>query len=234
MMLGLALLVTAGMAQAQTAGSNVINFGWLNIAPHNDSTPLTIINYGGAPVNMVQTGSGFKALEANTIGLTFSHYFTDHISGQFFAGIPTDLKFAGTGTLSSAGTIGKAMPLSPTIFANYHFFDARAKFRPYVGLGLNYTKFVKGKVTNQQFVESSLGPGATAKVRASGSWNPAYAVGADYAINNHWGLGLSISYIPVSTTATLTETAANGFTVVSRATDKLDPVNMFLYASYRL
>lgn len=231
MMAGLALLGTAGMAQAQTAGSNVITIGWLNIAPHNKSTPLTVTSVGGAPVNIVQTGSGFKALKANTLGLTFAHFFTDHISAELIAGIPTKLKFAGSGTLAHAGTLGEATPIAPTLLARYHFFDAQAKFRPYVGVGINHTQFVHGKVTNAPGI---LGPGATGTVSASSSWNPAVAIGASYAVSDHWSYGLSATYIPVKTTAQLDGVTGSGVPISSHATDKLDPLNLFLFASYRL
>lgn len=231
MVAGLTLLGAAGMAQAQTAGSNVITVGWLNIEPHNKSTPLTLTSIGGQPVNIVQTGSGFKALKANTLGLTFAHFFTDHISAELVAGIPTELKFAGSGTLSSAGTLGHATPIAPTILARYHFLDAQAKFRPYIGLGINHTQFIHGKVTN---APGLLGPGATGTVSASSSWNPAYAVGATYAVSDHWSYGLSATYIPVETTAKLDGVTGGGVAISSHATDKLDPVNLFLYASYRL
>nr|WP_092414704.1 OmpW family outer membrane protein [Collimonas sp. OK307] len=230
---GLVLLGAAGMAQAQTAGSNVISLGWLHATPHNESTPLTATSINGTPVNIVQPGTGFAALSATTVGLTFAHYFTDNISAEFIGGFPTKLKFVGTGTLEKAGVIGEAMPLSPTVFVRYHFYDAESKFRPYVGLGVNYTKFVQGKITNPDFVHGLLGPGSTATVSASSSWNPAFVVGASYAIDEHWSYGVSVSYVPIKTNATLTGTTAGGVVVVSHASDKLRPVTTFVNIGYR-
>ncbi|QEE25489.1 MAG: OmpW family protein [Rhodanobacter sp.] len=230
MMAGLAMLGAVGAAQAQTAGSNVISVGWLNITPHNKSTPLTLTSINGSPVNIVQTGTGFKALEANTLYITFAHFFTDHISAELVGGIPTKLKFAGSGTLARAGTLGEATPIAPTAFVRYHFFDAQATFRPYVGLGINHTQFIHGKVTN---APGLLGPGATGTVSASSSWNPAYVIGATYAVADHWAVALSASYIPVKTTAQLNGTTGSGVHISSHATDKLDPVNLFLGVNYR-
>lgn len=233
MAIGLTWLGAAGMVQAQTAGSNVISIGWLHATPHNESTPLTASSIGGMPVNVVQTGTGFAALSATTAGLTFAHYFTDNISLEIFGGYPTTLKFVGTGTLQQLGSVGEAMPLSPTVFARYHFLDAQSKFRPYVGFGVNYTKFVKGKITNPQLVEERLGPGATATVTASSSWNPAITAGANYALDDHWSIGLSFTYVPLKSDATLIGTSVSGTVVVSHATIKLRPVTTFLNVGYR-
>lgn len=230
---GFAMLSAVGMAQAQTAGSNVISVGWLHAAPQNQSTPLTVNSINGMPVNLVETGSGFAAEKTDTLGFTFAHYFTDDISVEAVAGYPNYLKFEGTGTLSSFGVLGKAKPIAPIILLRYHFFDAQTKFRPYVGLGVNYTKFIDAQVSNNDFVTSKIGPGGSATVHATSSWSPAFSAGANYAIDDHWSVGLSVSYVPVKTTATLTGTTVGGTVIDSTATLKIRPVITFLNVGYR-
>ncbi len=71
---------------------------------------------------------------------------------------------------------------------------------------------------------------------AKSSWNPVFNVGANYAVTDNWFVGLSVSYLPLSSTATLTTQnagAAGNATVVSHTKIKIDPVVTYLNVGYR-
>src|SRR5476651_1745594 len=74
----------------------------------------------------------------NTLGLAFTHFFTDNIALTLDGGIPPEFTLYGKGTLASFGEIGNAKQWSPALVAKYFFGDAQDKFRPFVGAGASY------------------------------------------------------------------------------------------------
>jgi outer membrane protein len=227
-----ALLMAGTVAHAQTAGTTVVSAGWFRVMPQSDSVPLRTTNIGGAPVNIVSTGTGAKVEDADTLGLAVSYFFTDNISGELVAGVPPRHKVSGEGKLAPFGVIGSVRQWSPAILAKYHFGTAQQRFRPYVGLGINYTWFTDGKITSTPFSNATFGPGATTTVKADSSWNPVFNIGATYAMTDRWILGLSVSYLPLKTKATLNTRTATGVPVTSETSIKIRPVVTFLTVGY--
>lgn len=107
-----------------------------------------------------------------------SYFFTKNIAAELVLTYPqeVDIKIAG----NKQGTI-KALP--PSLLLQYHFTDLGA-FKPYVGLGLNYTMFTKTR--------NILGGAASVE---SSSFGPAAQVGFDYMFNKNWGLNVDVKYI---------------------------------------
>ncbi|MDF6590372.1 hypothetical protein NMT96_25125, partial [Escherichia coli] len=108
-----ALAAAAGMilataAHAQAAGSNIVSLGWFRVMPNSSSDPLVVKSIGGIPVNQSQSGTGAKIQEADTVGLAFTHFFTDNVAVELVGGIPPRHKIEGTGALSGYGEIGSA------------------------------------------------------------------------------------------------------------------------------
>ncbi|HDR8982660.1 OmpW family outer membrane protein [Burkholderia vietnamiensis] len=217
---------------AQSAGSNVASVGWAHVSPVSSSDPLTVTNIGGAPANIVQTGTSGAAGSSDTVGAAFEHYFTDHFGVALVGGYPTYLNLEGRGSLATFGVMGKARPWAPQVILRYHFLASDSKFRPYAGIGVNYTWFTNAKITNGDFVTRSFGPGGSATVSASSSWNPVFEAGANYQFDKHWAVGFSVTYIPVSTDLTLTGHTATGMTVVSQTKLRIRPIVTFLNLSY--
>lgn len=228
-----AVMALAGTAQAQSAGSNIVSLGWFRVMPNSSADPLTVDSINGRPVGVTRPNTGAEIETADTLGLAFTHFFTDNISGEFVIGIPPKHDVKGTGDFAQYGKLGSVRQWSPALLVKYHFFDAKTKFRPYVGLGVNYTWFSDETITNQNFVDHAFGiPGAKMSASTDSSWNPVFNIGANYAITDNWFVGLSVSYLPVSTRATLT-TQAGATTIVSHTKIKIDPVVTFLNVGYK-
>lgn len=233
-----ALAAAAGMilataAHAQAAGSNIVSAGWFRVMPNSSSDPLLVKSVGGMPVNQPQSGTGAEIKDADTLGLAFTHFFTDNFAVELVGGIPPRHKIDGTGSLSGYGEIGSAKQWSPAVLAKWYFLDADSKFRPYVGAGLNYTWFSNAKITNSAFQTKLAGPGSTSDVSTDSSLNPVLNIGATYAITKDWFVGLSVSYLPLKTTATIDSKTVTGVHVVSEAKIKINPVVTFLSVGYR-
>ncbi|MGO4327742.1 OmpW family protein [Cupriavidus sp. 2TAF22] len=229
-------MLIAGAAQAQSAGSNVLSLGWFRVMPNSSADPLTVDSVNGFPVGQPKPGTGAEIQSADTVGISLEHYFTDNIGVDFVFGIPPKHDVAGEGSFAKYGMLGSVKQWSPAVLVKYHFLDAKSKFRPYIGIGVNYTWFTGETITNQTFVKSEFGPNATMSASAKSSWNPVFNVGANYAVTDNWFVGISVSYVPLSTTASFTAQnagAAGNQTVQSHTKIKIDPVVTFLNVGYR-
>ena len=234
-----AAVMLSTSAMAQSAGDNIVSAGWFHIAPKDSSTPLSITSPAVGPL----PGSGASVDKADTLGLSFSHFFTDNWAASLDLGIPPTYKIRGTGTLSQVGQLGEAKQLAPTLLAKYFFNDANATWRPFVGLGYSHVSYTNVSLTNnfqgaigQEVAMVSGGQLTAGSTSASlnSSWSPVVNVGLSYAINKQWYAGLSVSYVKMKTTADLsTSTNAPGVSVASTTTIKIDPIVTFLTVGYR-
>ncbi|OXJ31032.1 hypothetical protein CFB82_25460 [Burkholderia sp. HI2714] len=222
----------ADNADAQTAGSITTSVGWLHIAPQGDATPLIVQSVGGVAVNRQLAGTGAHASSTDTLGITTEYYVTDNLGVAMLLGMPLKVNLIGDGTLQKYGTLGTTRPMPPAIELRYHLFSATSKFRPYLGIGANYTWFTQVRATNSQFVSDSFGPGGSARATLSSSWNPVFELGANYAISKHWSVGTSVGYMPVKTHLTLYGQTATGTQIVSKSTLRLNPLSVFLNVAY--
>jgi len=234
---GLAALaaLASGSAFAQHAGDWVVGAGWLHLAPQDSSEPLTVTS----PVHATAHGSGAGVSDADTLGLNATYFIDSNWAIEGVVGIPPKFKLQGEGTLAAAGQLGEARQWSPTILAKYYFRSGDAAFRPYVGIGGTYVWYSDVNLTPslQGSVNRLLGlpPGAT---RTSGDLDSKFApvlnIGAAYQFDQHWGVAVSVSYIPLKTTAKLTTTTVSGLPVAtSEAKLKLDPIVPYVALTYR-
>jgi outer membrane protein len=94
--------------------------------------------------------------------------------------------------------ISKVTQIAPALFANYKFGEAGDTFRPFVGLGVNYTKFDPADTTP---ANDAINGGPT-KIKLSDSWGLAWQAGAVYQINKKWSVSGTYSSADVKTTVT--------------------------------
>lgn len=230
-----AVLLTMAPVHAQTAGSTIVGAGWLHLAPQSASDPLYIDSIGGSPKNQSMPGTGSGVSAADTLGLTVNHFFTDNVAVELVAGLPPAHKISGTGVYDQYGELGSVKQWSPALLVKYYFGQATTRFRPYVGMGVNYTWFSDAKITNAQFTYDKLartGPDMTS-VKADASWNPVFNIGASYAIADRWYVMASVSYLPLKTTAHLTTTLLDGRKMETSANLRVRPIVSLLSIGYQ-
>lgn len=215
-------------AAAQSAGSNLVNLGWFHFAPNDSSDPLQITT----PALGSIAGSGATIKDSDTVGLAFTHFFTDNIALTADMGIPPKFKLNGTGTLSGLGELGTAKQWSPAIVAKYFFGGAESKFRPFIGAGVTYVWYSDVKL-GQGLQTQLAGPGGSASADLSSSWAPVANLGASYNFDQNWSVSLSVSYIPLKTDADITGRTALGGTTKAKTTLTIDPLVTFLSVGYR-
>lgn len=167
-------LLSAAGVQAQTveAGSWMVRARAVYLGWENGQS-------GGLPLggNTKVTAQSLWIPEVD-----FSYFFTKNIAAELVLTYPQDININVGG--SKAGTIS-ALP--PSLLLQYHFSDLGA-FKPYVGVGLNYTMFYK---TN------NILDGA-ARINNS-SVGVVGQIGFDYLLDKNWGLNVDLKFTQMST-----------------------------------
>lgn len=216
-------------AAAQSAGDNIVNVGWFHLYTDDSSIPLTRT----FPSVATDPASGASVGNADTLGIAFTHFFTDNFALALDAGIPPEFKLKGEGSLDSLGQLGTAKQWSPAIVAKWYFGGANDKWRPFVGLGVTHVWYSSVELSRSMQTRVA-GPTGTGTAELSSSWAPVANVGVTYNIDKNWSIAASLSYIPLETDAYITGRSAAG-TVVSRSqtTLTLDPYVSFISVGYK-
>lgn len=138
-----------------------------------------------------------------------TYFFTPNIAAELIAATSKhDLNYTGNVNL------GDAWILPPTLTLQYHFTPDN-KFSPYLGAGINYSLFY-GEDTATGFTDLDV----------DGGFGYALQAGADYWINDHWGVNFDVKKVWLDVDATLN----NGSI---RADVDLDPWIIGAGISYR-
>lgn len=141
-----------------------------------------------------------------------SYFVTDHLGLELIAAT-TKHDVKGKGGLGPIGELADSWVLPPTLTLQYHF-TPKAKVRPYVGAGLNYTHFY-GEDSSDG-LESAIGD---TKVKLKDSFGYAVQAGVDLDVGKNLFLNLDVKYIDIDTKATLTSDG-----LVNRVKVSLDPI----------
>lgn len=170
----LALLIAAvsSPAMAVEKGDWLIRGGWTLVDPKSDNHAIV------------------KVDSASSLGLNFSYMMTSNLSLEVLAAYPFehDIRLKADGS-----KVGSTKHLPPTVSVQYHFMPTNA-FKPYVGLGINYTTFFGEKTTGAlEGTTLSLGD----------SWGFEGEIGADFMMGDNWLLNFSARYIDISSKAKL-------------------------------
>ena len=228
--------LAATSAQAQKAGDWVVGAGALHYAPQDKSRPLQVTE---PPLGSIP-GTGANVKSTTTLGLNVHYFLTDNWAVEGVFGIPPRIKLNGEGELfGPVGRIGSARLYAPTVLGKYFFGQAEDKFRISLGAGVTYNDFRSVRLNSaglQQAIGAAglaLPPGATTSADIGSKWAPVLNVGLNYAIDKHWGISGSVTYMPLKVRANLT-TRVGGQPVVRSTTKiKVNPVIPFVYLTYR-
>jgi outer membrane protein len=179
-----ALLTATAPAQALDQGDWIARVGVTHVSPDASSSP-----------NLVDVDSG------TSLGFNFTYMMSNNIGIELLAALPFEHDIEGAGPFAGAGKLAETKHLPPTLSVQYHF-KPKAKFRPYVGVGLNYTTFFDEESTPT--LDNALGgAGSTTDVNLDDSWGLAAQLGADFDLNDDWFANVDVRYIDISTDATL-------------------------------
>ena len=199
---------------AQSAGHWSYKIGENIIRPKVSSGDLTAPGPAGVKVDV---GHAYAPIISATTMLT------DHIATELVIGLPYRHDIFGKGTADGVGKIASVQQLPPTLFLQYRFQEAEAKFRPYLGLGLTYAYFRDARPTATLI--ALLGP-TTMEVDSRFGITP--QIGAIYRLDDRWFIDTSVTKTYLNTRATLTSGC-----IVRTIDTRLDPVAFNVAVGYR-
>jgi outer membrane protein len=176
---------------ANQAGDILIRGGATSVNP--DSAKAAVL-LGGNDSTM-----SLSVDENTQLGLNFVYFVDSNWAVELLAATP----FTHDVTIHDPNAIlgvdgvklAEVTHLPPTLSALY-YIDTGTPFKPYVGLGVNYTHFFKEEF---EAGPKSLG---LSNLQLDGSFGLSVQVGADYEINKNWSVNASARYIDISTDAT--------------------------------
>ncbi len=187
--------IGTGAAFAQTAGTWMVRVGATQISPHVSSGCLSAPDYNDGPGGCTRADVSSDTQLSG--GVTYM--YTDHISFDVPLSLPFKHKIIGAGSLTGAGDMAEVKSLPATIFLQYRFMEANAKFRPYVGLGATYAYFYdetgSGKLTA---TTNPGGPPTTLSVDSK--WGVTAQLGATISLNDKWFIDMHYTKSNLSTT----------------------------------
>ncbi len=115
--------------------------------------------------------------------LDISYFFTKNIAAELVLTYPQRVDVR-----AGQASLGTVTALPPTLLAQYHFTQF-GPLKPYVGAGVNYTRFGSRELNNgsdfYSVEKSSLGYAAQ--------------IGADYMLTKNWGINLDVKYLQIKT-----------------------------------
>ncbi len=170
-------LLLAGAAQAQVAGTWSVRLGATHISPQVKSGNLSAPSF---PNTKVDVGSA----TALTGGINYM--LTDNWAVDVPFGLPFKHKFYGDGAIAGVGEVGETKVIPATVFAQYRFGEANAKFRPYLGLGVTYAKFFKERTTATMTGLTGGSPANPTTASIDSRWGLTPQVGFVWNFNERW------------------------------------------------
>ena len=196
-----AFVATATPAHAQ-AGDVLVRARAIMVSPTEES--------GG--VNPTFPNDAVSVSDAFAPEVDFTYFVTDNVGLELIAAT-TKHDVKGKGGLAPVGELADTRVLPPTLTLQYHFAP-KAKVRPYVGVGVNYTIFYNEDASDG--LESAIG---NTDVHLKNSLGYALQAGVDIDVSKRWFVNLDVKYIDIDTKATLTTG-----TLVNRVNVSLDPI----------
>ncbi|WP_313077164.1 OmpW family outer membrane protein [Melaminivora sp.] len=118
--------------------------------------------------------------------LDVSYFFTPNIAAELILTYPQKHDIRSNGT-----NIGSLKHLPPTLLAQYHFTNFGG-FKPYVGAGINYTRF--SSVRFDPAVQAALNPSVS-----KNSWGGALQVGVDIPLSKNMYLNFDVKKVYIDT-----------------------------------
>lgn len=89
---------------------------------------------------------------------------------------------------------------APTVFFNYKFFEPSSAVRPFIGIGINVTRF---KARTTAAGDTLYADGAKPEISLSDSIGPAAQVGVSYKLDQNWSLNASVATARVDNKLTI-------------------------------
>jgi len=216
----LAVALAAPFAQAHQAGDIIVRAGAITVDPREDSGSL---KFDGA------SAAGTSAtLDSDTqLGLNFAYMLTDKVGIELLAATPFSHEVGVKGLGGGLdGKLGDIKHLPPTLSVVYYPLDSKSAFKPYVGVGINYTTFFQEDLSSERKAQGF------SNLDLDDSIGLAFQVGADYMLTDKLMINAQVRYIDIDTEATVSGPSA--LTIAKTKVDvDVDPMVYMVGLGYK-
>lgn len=189
------------------AQDNTVRIGAVHININSESPDLT----SNGPAFLTPQPAGITVGNANTVYFGYTRRLTEHFSLDVALGIPPKHEVMGRGTLAPYGVTATVKQRAPTVFINYNFGSAEDKFRPFVGIGMNYTQFFDANSTPV----GDIATGGPTKIDLKESFGVAGQLGVTYKLDDRWSVCASFAGAKVKTDMTATTGSIQRMTTIN-------------------
>lgn len=172
-LLAVSLAGAALPAFAQSKGDWTLGVGVHQVAPKS--------NNGSLANNTLHLDIGSSARPT----ITFEYFVRDNLGVEVIAALPFEHDI----NIEGLGRVGTTKHLPPTISLQYHF-NGDGRVAPFVGAGVNYTKF---------FSETTRGALAGSDLSLRGSWGAALHAGLDFKVSEKAAVRVDARWIDIDT-----------------------------------
>jgi len=171
-------------------------------------------------------------LDVNNVTTTYFAYLRrlgPHWVGQLAAGVPPKTETVGKGPayLGSVPLDGQVVStakwFSPSLIVNYVFRDESEALRPYLGFGVNYTKFYDLQST----AAGDAANGGPTAISLTSSFGPVVTAGVRWHIKDRWSAYASYDYAYVKSDYT-----GNTAGVIRTTTVRFNPTTLVVSVGY--
>ena len=186
----LVLLVYSGAISAQSIPSWSVKAGYNQFRPQVRSGDIT-----GVPGGKVDVSDGGEVFGSVTYALS------EQVSTELAFGIPPKLDIIGQGSIGMAGKIANTKVWAPVLMLQYQLGNPDSTLRPYLGVGVTYTRY--RQVTTTPVLSMLTNPGGHTSATIDNAWGAVAQAGITCPFHANWFLDAAVVPMRVKTTARL-------------------------------
>lgn len=173
------------------SADNSFHIGVSNITVHSRSPDLT----SNGPAFLTPQPSGVTVDNAATLTFGYLRRLDANWDFDLLLGVPPAHSVRGTGKLAPFGVIAEIKQFAPTAMFNYNFGAEGSKWRPFAGVGVNFTRFFDATST----ASGNIATGGPTKISLTDSFGLAAQAGVSVRVNEKWSLTASVAAAKVQT-----------------------------------
>ena len=204
--LGSALAMLPWSALAQTTANDFwsgthVRAGFAHLNPDTGSGT----SFAHVPPTPL-AGLGVDISKETLLFFSLAKDISPQLEIELAAGLPPTSDIAVRVAPSAPGVLGQfdgrvlaqVRQVAPNLSLNYKFGDAQSAWRPFVGLGLNYTRL---SARSASAIGSNIG--SLVHLHIGSSWGLAAQAGMSYKINDKWSAQASVATFRVKSRMTI-------------------------------